>query len=100
MIVIVAMLVIVPSLLHCAGKILNKAIKKVFSIQERGNVRKRFVESSQGLTKGPHSMHLYANFEIRNANLEMPKNKTDFVERETELEEGLERWPCKRDKIV
>lgn len=39
--------------------------QKSFSIRERGNVRNRFEESSQDLTKGPHSMHPYANFEIK-----------------------------------
>lgn len=67
--------------------------KRFFYPRERGNVRNRFGESSQGLTKDPHSMHLYANFEMRNANLEMPQNKTDIVERNRDrkkvLKDGL-----------
>lgn len=44
------------------------------------------VGNFQSLTEGSHSVCLYGNFELRNADLEMPRNRTDIAERELKLE--------------
>lgn len=36
-------------------------------------------------------MHLYVNLEITNVDLEMPWNRIDIVERETDLETSFKR---------
>lgn len=49
-------------------------------------MRNEFVKDSQNLTEAHSLVHLYANSEIRCADLGRSWNRDDIVEREIELE--------------